>query len=206
MSEVANEGGWREHIGEYFFRWRDLLPIPIVLVLIARARKRPLCRLLGLPLIAAGELLRLAAIRHIGPTTRTREVCADRLVTSGPYAWVRHPLYLANALKVAGMLLFAGDLPVGIVATVFYAAEFSAMIPYEETFLKGKFPESFESWAARTPAFIPRRPEEDDELPAMSPKWSWSEALRSERRTFMSTGLILIALAVSSALRGERTS
>ncbi|HNW34486.1 MAG TPA: isoprenylcysteine carboxylmethyltransferase family protein [Candidatus Ozemobacteraceae bacterium] len=203
MNEDPAGGGWLEYIGGYIFRWRDLLPVPLALLLIARARKRPLARLLALPLLAAGELLRLAALRHIGPTTRTREICADRLVTSGPYAWVRHPLYLANALKIAGMLLFAGDLPAGILSTLFYVLEFSTMIPYEEAFLKGKFPESFESWAARTPAFIPCRPETPEERPERTPKWSWGEACWSERRTFASTGLILLSCVVAAARRRE---
>lgn len=206
MSESPIPGGLWERIGGFFFRWRDVLPVPIALLLVARAKFRPLGWLLGLPLVAAGEILRLAAIRHIGPTTRTREICADRLVTSGPYAWVRHPLYLANALKVAGLLLCAGNLPAGIVAAAFYIAEFATMIPYEEAFLRDKFPESFESWAARTPAFIPRRPEEADEASETHPKWDWSEAFRSERRTFMSTGLILSALAASCLLRKGRTA
>jgi len=206
MNEGPTGGGWLEYIGGYFFRWRDLLPVPLALFLIARARKRPLARLFGLPLIVAGELLRLAALRHIGPTTRTREICADRLVTSGPYAWVRHPLYLANALKIAGMLLFAGDLPAGILSAFFYILEFSTMIPYEEAFLKDKFPESFESWAARTPAFIPSCPETAEERTERVPKWSWGEAFWSERRTFASTGLILVACTIAAAWRGERTT
>ncbi len=199
-------GGLRERVGGFFFRWRDVLPVPIALFMVARAKFRLAGWLLGLPLVAAGEILRLAAIRHIGPTTRTREICADRLVTSGPYAWVRHPLYLANALKVAGLLLCAGNLPAGIVATIFYIAEFATMIPYEEAFLKDRFPESFESWAARTPAFIPRRPEEADEAAEAHPKWDWEEAFRSERRTFMSTGLILSVLAVACLARREKTA
>lgn len=206
MSGSPVPGGLRERIGSFFFRWRDVLPVPIALFLVAKATFRPFGWLLGLPLIVAGEVLRLAAIRHIGPTTRTREICADRLVTSGPYAWVRHPLYLANALKVAGLLFCAGNLTGGIVATVFYIIEFSTMIPYEEAFLKDRFPESFESWAARTPAFIPRRPEEPDEAAETRPKWGWGEAFRSERRTFMSTGMILAALAAVSLARKGRTA
>ncbi|OQA06848.1 MAG: Isoprenylcysteine carboxyl methyltransferase (ICMT) family protein [bacterium ADurb.Bin374] len=206
MNESPIPGGLRERIGGFFFRWRDILPVPIALLLMARAKFRPLGWLLGLPLVVAGEMLRLASIRHIGPTTRTREICADRLVTSGPYAWVRHPLYLANAMKVAGLLLCAGNLPVGIVATIFYIVEFSTMIPYEEAFLKNTFPESFESWAARTPAFIPRRPDEADEAAETHPKWDWNESFRSERRTFMSTCLILSVLAASCLLRREKTA
>ncbi|HEY9072292.1 MAG TPA: isoprenylcysteine carboxylmethyltransferase family protein, partial [Candidatus Ozemobacteraceae bacterium] len=133
---------------------------------------------------------------HIGPTTRTREICADRLVTTGPYAWVRHPLYLANALKITGIAMCAGDLPVGVLTALFYSAEFSTMIPYEEAFLKDRFPESFETWAARTPAFLPVPPVVEADTVEAAPKWSWAEAFDSERRTFASTGMILAALAI----------
>ncbi|MCH8838971.1 MAG: isoprenylcysteine carboxylmethyltransferase family protein, partial [Candidatus Marinimicrobia bacterium] len=52
----------------------------------------------GLLLLAAGELLRLAALRASGKATRTRKVGARRLVTWGLYAHTRNPLYIGNFL------------------------------------------------------------------------------------------------------------
>ncbi|HOY67719.1 MAG TPA: isoprenylcysteine carboxylmethyltransferase family protein [Candidatus Ozemobacteraceae bacterium] len=206
MNHNPAGGGWRERVGGWFFRWRDLLPVPIALMMLRRTKFRPFGWLCGIPLVLLGELLRLAALRHIGPTTRTREICADRLVTTGPYAWVRHPLYLANALKVVGIALCAGDLPAGALAAVFYSLEFSTMIPFEEAYLKDRFPESFESWAARTPAFLPMPPAVDADTVETAPKWSWAEAFGSERRTFASTGLMLAVLAVIGFRRRGRTA
>ena len=46
-------------------------------------------------------------------------VPSGRLITSGPYAWVKHPLYTAVALPVpwVGFLLKTWQVPVGVVCT-----------------------------------------------------------------------------------------
>ncbi|HNV69166.1 MAG TPA: isoprenylcysteine carboxylmethyltransferase family protein, partial [Candidatus Ozemobacteraceae bacterium] len=146
------------------------------------------------------ELLRLWGLRYIGPTTRTREICADRLVTGGPYARVRHPLYLANALKILGLLIIAGHLPLALTAIAFYAVEFFNMIPYEEHFLAQRFPKEFEAYRSSVPAFLP-----DGSLFAsdFQATHTWTEALNSERRTFASTGGLLGILAFCTWLRGS---
>lgn len=54
---------------------------------------------LGLALVGAGEGVRFWAAGHLH---KTRE-----LVTSGPYAWVRHPLYAGTLLVGCGFLVAA---------------------------------------------------------------------------------------------------
>ena len=182
---------WRKQLGALFFRYRDLLPVPLALALIAKARPSATSFGLGLPLVAAGEGLRLWGLRHIGPTTRTREICADRLVTSGPYQYCRNPLYFANLLKVLGLLVIAGRFRLGLAILGFYLLEFSSLIRFEEAFLAERFPEAHPVYAQSIPAFVPDGRRFVDET---SPEWSWAEAFRSEGKTFQSTGALLLAL------------
>jgi protein-S-isoprenylcysteine O-methyltransferase Ste14 len=190
-------------IGGFFFRYRDLLPIPLALGVVAQARPRPLGWMVGLPFVLLGETLRVWSLCHIGPTTRTREICADRLVCSGPYAHVRNPLYLANMLKVLGILLAAGLPGSAFLVVAFYLLEFATIIPYEENFLRKQFGESFEQYCRQVPAMLPGFSSSSRAFAEQTdpPPFSWGEAFYSERRTFLSTGLLLGLVALSGAWR-----
>ncbi|HEV7730567.1 MAG TPA: isoprenylcysteine carboxylmethyltransferase family protein [Candidatus Binatia bacterium] len=111
----------------------------------------------GLALAAAGVALHLHARRVLGrwwsaPIT----VRADQVVvTDGPYARVRHPLYLAILLLTAGTVLahpsvatlcLATGLTLGVVLK----------IPMEERALRTTLGERYARYAARVPALVPR--------------------------------------------------
>ncbi|RPD77342.1 hypothetical protein L226DRAFT_568438 [Lentinus tigrinus ALCF2SS1-7] len=59
----------------------------------------------GLALVAAGTLLRLACYRSLGPffTFDLALLPKHKLITSGPYAVVRHPAYAGSLLVLAGL-------------------------------------------------------------------------------------------------------
>lgn len=189
-------------IGRFFFIWRDKLPVPLALAMIPCARPKPLNWIIGMPLVLLGEALRIWGLMHIGPTTRTREICADRLITSGPYSYCRNPLYFANFLKIAGFMVISGNLPYALVVLAFYAVEFVTMIPYEENFLAEKFPEAHKAYREAVPAFVPNA----TPSPAFNAaaNYELDEAIRSERRTFASTSAILLLLSICSLLRKEK--
>jgi len=176
------------------------------MALVKNSRPRYFGWVVGLPLIVLGETLRLWALTYIGPTTRTRTICADRLVKGGPYSLTRNPLYLANFLKVLGILFIGGNRPLGGFILAFYSIEFASLIAYEEGFLAEKFPEAHRDYVARVPAFFPDgRYEGFDETPV----YSISEAVASEKRTFSSTGIILAILGMKTLwanlpFRGEQ--
>lgn len=188
----------RTKLGKLFFQWRDLLPLPLAGLLLAKATPSRLSWWLGLPLVLGGELLRIWSLMHIGPTTRTRSICADQLVTSGPYRLCRNPLYLANLTKVAGLLIIAGNPLLLVLILAFYGVEFFCMIAYEEEFLREKFPAEFARYEASVPAFFPRLAGD-----LGSTTHSLREALISEKRTFASTG-VLLALLKLVELAGHR--
>lgn len=79
---------------------------------------------------------------------------ARRLVTAGPYAIVRHPLYTVEEIAVIGILLLNFSLPAVLLVALQWAIQMRRM-HHEERVLGLAFPE-YAGYAARTPKFIPR--------------------------------------------------
>ena len=89
--------------------------------------------------------------RHI-----TTKVEADYLCTSGPFAYLRNPLYLGNFI-IYFLLCISFNEWYGYVAFfTYYTIMYSILIPYEERFLKNKFGLAYEGYAKNVRRFIPR--------------------------------------------------
>ncbi|MGH6854670.1 MAG: methyltransferase family protein [Aestuariivirga sp.] len=89
---------------------------------------------------------------------------ARRLVTSGPYAIVRHPLYVVEEIAVLGILLLNLSLPAILLITVQWTLQMRRMFN-EERVLARAFSE-YAAYAAETPRFIPRWPARPARKPA----------------------------------------
>ena len=72
---------------------------------------------------------------------------AARLNTTGMYSIVRHPLYLGNAVILAGVLLFVQVWWFALVGALLALLHYERIIFAEEEFLKRRFGESYERWA-----------------------------------------------------------
>jgi protein-S-isoprenylcysteine O-methyltransferase Ste14 len=68
-----------------------------------------------------------------------------QLIRSGPYAWVRHPLYSGLLLAMAGTALVVGEWR-GVVGVVVALAEFSRKAAKEEALLAGEFGEQYQEY------------------------------------------------------------
>jgi protein-S-isoprenylcysteine O-methyltransferase Ste14 len=79
---------------------------------------------------------------------------ARGLVRTGPYRFVRHPLYLGEFIATAGMLLTAFS-PLTIVVFGIFAALQLRRIAAEEKVLGSIFPE-YEEYARLVPRLVPR--------------------------------------------------
>ena len=78
---------------------------------------------------------------------------ARRLVTDGPYAYIRHPLYLGEAAAMLGLMLqFVSPLALGI-AAVQLAFQLERM-KNEEQILSEMFPE-YSAYMQRTARLVP---------------------------------------------------
>ncbi len=106
------------------------------------------------PLSAA---LGRAAARHLGKQWRFEAALSEshELVQTGPYRWVRHPIYAS----MLGMLLataFAWTWwPMAVAAVVFFIAGTEIRVRAEDRLLASHFKESFIAYRSRVRAYIP---------------------------------------------------
>ena len=94
---------------------------------------------------------RAAIGRNWGPPA-TRRPDTD-LVTSGPYALVRHPIYSGILLLIVGTAV--GLLPAWWLVAVAAGIYFIHSARAEERFMAERFPDSYRAYSARTRMLIP---------------------------------------------------
>jgi len=156
---------------------------------------------LGLPVAIAGELLRCWAVGYSGVTTREDHVVAPELVTGGPYAYVRNPLYVGNFITAAGFALaFTGGnsagKKLGLIAASLgtMAAVYSIIVPYEEQYLRAEFGEPYERYCETVPQIVPALE------PAGEQRGEWKPEViaKAETNTFLTFGAMLATLALKA--------
>lgn len=85
----------------------------------------------------------------------TDKQVAKQLNTTGIYSVVRHPLYLANYLIWAGILIFAMNIWAFIIVSLLYWLYYERIMFAEEAYLRQQFGDVFEAWADTVPPFLP---------------------------------------------------
>jgi protein-S-isoprenylcysteine O-methyltransferase Ste14 len=120
--------------------------VGVLVVLLARTT--PTSLLLGLPLVAAGEAVRIWASGHIEKTR-----C---LATGGPYAHSRNPLYAGSVLIALGVAVACASPWVVLAVALYFLAFYPSVMREEAAFLANKFPGEYAEWAAAVPLFWPR--------------------------------------------------
>jgi len=79
-----------------------------------------------------------------------------RLITAGPYAFVRNPLYTGTLLVSAGVALMSGSwIIIGVYVVVFWGG-YRAIILWEEGKLRGEFGGQYHGYLEGTPRLVPR--------------------------------------------------
>jgi protein-S-isoprenylcysteine O-methyltransferase Ste14 len=187
-------------LGEWLFRHRTALPLPIAAVILGlRVGQTPPSALLltaGVAVTVAGELIRLWGVHHIGAISRTRSDRLGPLVATGPFALIRNPLYVGNILIWVGFALAARLVWLAPLIVLLLGAEYHLIVRWEESLLVSRLGDDYRDYAERVPRWVPtfnrraRRDRREGIIAANSAVsavegFSWRETLFSERGTFI---------------------
>ena len=182
MTFASRAGGW-------LFRQRSWLPLPLVaaLLLIPPPQRTPNpLPVLGALIVAVGEAIRFWAVLHIGAISRTRSERLGPLIASGPFAYVRNPLYLGNILLWTGFAVAARLVWLAPIIVLMLALEYHAIVRWEEQLLTARIGEPYVRYTHDVPRWVPSFTSS-----AGSPSravFSWRQAAFSERGTLIAIG------------------
>lgn len=112
--------------------------------------------LCSLALIFAGLFGRGLAAGFAGRHTRRATIEAPILVTCGPYAFVRNPIYLASIVLGLGMVGLLGDPWMLVPCVAVFMFLYISIVPAEEEMLKERFGQEYARYRANVPRFVPR--------------------------------------------------
>ena len=191
QSDAPAGGGW-------LFRQRSWLPVPIALVLLLvrwGMMRHPVLPVAGPLLVLAGEGLRWWAVGQIGVISRTRTTRLGPLITSGPFALCRNPLYVGNLLLWDGFTVWSGLLWMLPITLGVFIVYYRSIIDWEEALLTGRFGEAYTRYVAETPRWWPRF----DRVPAAfaaSAMHPWREVAFSERGTLAAIAIGAVLLVI----------
>ena len=114
----------------------------------------------GLPVSMLGLALRAWAAGHLEKD--------KSLAESGPYAWVRNPLYLGTATVAAGMIVAARRWELGVLFAAVFVLIYLPVVELEEQHLRSLFP-VYPDYARRVSRLMPHPPRDPSSRPF---RWS----------------------------------
>jgi len=182
---MSSETTFGQRMHKLFLRARIPASILMGLAILVSARPTQSSWLIGLAIIVIGEALRIWASGHIHKSAK--------VTTTGPYALIRHPLYLGHFLVAMGFCTVADSIYAFIIVTVSFFIIYMPTWKNEEKNLINLFGDTYVNFMENTPALFPIRWSSN----IFSGSFSW--ALVSQHREWkhaagLLTGVIGMAL------------
>jgi protein-S-isoprenylcysteine O-methyltransferase Ste14 len=129
-------------------RFRQFAGVVLVFLLTLAGRPEPAPFAIGVVVVLVGMGIRMWASGHVMKN--------ETLATDGPYAHVRHPLYVGNVVIAVGFCLASGVWWSVVAAAAVLLVFYPPAIRYEDQKLQRLFPGEWDRWAAETRALVPR--------------------------------------------------
>jgi protein-S-isoprenylcysteine O-methyltransferase Ste14 len=134
---------------------------------------------IGISLIFLGEMIRIWAAGHLQKN--------ETLTASGPYSYVKNPLYIGSILITAGFCILADN--IYLLAAAFFMFCFH-YIPYKKRVegdrLKRIFGSQYENYDEKVPEYLPRwTPYSKERIP-----WRFKNFIENSEE-----GILLIIIA-----------
>lgn len=189
-------------VRQRLFQYRSYTPIPFLIVMIIFAHPTLISLIGGACIVIGGELLRLWGVAIAGSETRTTgPVGGTFLITTGPFSYVRNPLYVGNMMMYVGVGVMANLPSVALIAGGYFLFQYSLIVSLEEEYLLKTFGENFQRYCDAVPRFFPGLKRYNNGTHEQ-PELQWGRGLRSERRTLQAMLFVTALLVGLMFLRG----
>jgi protein-S-isoprenylcysteine O-methyltransferase Ste14 len=140
-------------VGGVLMAWRDLPWGPLN----ARLWPQSLTAYwIGLALLIAGLAFAVWARVHLGRNWSGSVTVKEghELIRSGPYAYVRHPIYTGLITAVLGTAIISGTLRAAL-GLLIITVSLVRKLRTEEAFMRDTFPGEYQRYCAQVPALLP---------------------------------------------------
>ncbi len=166
---------------------RIILSAMVGVLLYVFARPTVWTIIAGCPIILIGEGIRTWSSGYITKN--------QMLVQDGPYAFVRHPLYLGNFVIGLGFAVMGAKVSLVVLYLIAFTIIYFSTITEEEEYLRDRFGHEFSEYARQVPRFIP--------LPAGTmngqTKFQWERVMgHREYKTWLAIGIFLVLMFFKS--------
>ena len=159
--DVSNAIGKRHNL-EPIYKWRGYFYIPPLLVMTFcfwnEYENDFITWSVGPSIMALGFVIRVWATKHIGKRIRRKYKESRRrlLIVTGPYRYVRNPLYIGNIVAMMGLCLLSELVWFMPIAFAYFSLLYSLIVRYEECRLSALFEKEYEIYRQKVPRWIPR--------------------------------------------------
>lgn len=144
-----------KRVFEWAYRVRGLLMAPpylfLVLSSLGEYEQETVLWTLGLAVFAAGLGLRVWAQMHLHYRLRVRK----QLTTTGPYAFVRNPIYIGNTLLLTALAILSEMVWFVPVMLLWCVVVYSLVVRREESHLLEKYGEPYAVFLKTVPRWRP---------------------------------------------------
>lgn len=185
---LENHGSYAQRIGALLFPRRGLIWGVLGILVFLSAHPVPHLFKTGIFLIVAGVALRAWCAGYIkahrGKMQNVRE-----LLTCGPYAHLRNPLYLANGIMGSGVVFLSGEPFWFLLFIPLLFLLYGFIVSAEEAFLSERFESEYRKYAEEVPRLIPRLTPYPGRK---SSPFSWQAFLTSEIHTLVTFLLVIL--------------
>lgn len=115
-----------------------------------------LSRIAGVVLVVSGVALMVWAVAafRAHQTSVVPHQVPRRIITTGPFARSRNPIYLGDVMVLSGAVLWWGPWPAALLIPIFVQILTRRFIAPEESRMKENFGEEFARFAAETPRWM----------------------------------------------------
>ena len=188
----------------WLHRWQNVLPLALVVVLfvtppfeLGDVVLEVVLGVLGVVCVITGLALRIWAEAHRDASPAIVARPPARLVTTGPYALMRHPMPLANFVTAVGLAFIAQSTLALLVVPPALIAMYRVTVPLDDAWLAERFGDAYANYAARVPA-LPRIA-----LASFAAVWSAIASVRSASWATIVRSVPAVAATLALAVLAE---